>query len=121
MSMKSEFEKIIRNYGHDIFLQRHTLDDKGLPIYDTTFERHTIRHRLSSNRSLTGAQREMMEGVLNTSERIYYFRTDAIPSERDRIYEEDDTKWSIDQVMPLRGENGIISYYVAGATRIRAN
>lgn len=121
MTMKADFDNIISLYGHDIFLQRKT--DSG---YATTFEIHTVRYD-SLQRQLPNAQTEQEEGRLHTTTRRYYFRSDSIPFEGDRIYESEpeeptgQTVWFIDGTVPLRGENGSIAYYTAGATRLHPN
>lgn len=121
--MKSEFDSILRKYGHDIYLQRRIQNETGEPEFSNTFEIHTVRHMESG--SLPDAQQEMAEGILNTSERVYWFRTNAKPFEGDRIYELDprinQTVWTIDVVLPMRGLNGDLEFWKAGATRTRPN
>lgn len=126
-NMRSEFESILRQYGHDIFLQRRTQNTSGLPTYSDTLERHTVRFSVTATRTIPKTQAEQMEGITNTSERIYYFKNDANPYEGDRIYESDlrneenKTVWVIDQAIPMRGLGGNIVYWYAGATRIKPN
>ncbi len=125
--MHADFEAILRRYGHDIMLQRRVSQNvDGEPTYSNTLEIHTVRH-MANTRSLPNAQQEMIEGILNTSERIYFLKANAFPYEGDRIYEQDpraDDKqsvWVIDQALPMRGENGEIVFYTCGVTRIRPN
>lgn len=127
MTMQSDFESILAMYGHDVFLQRVSTSDTGEMTYSDTLERHTTRYNVPNNRSLPGSQQEQMEGLLSTSERIYYFKISSQPFDGDRIYEEDprapggQTVWSIDTVLILRGLGGAPVYYAAGATRIKPN
>lgn len=123
--MKLEFEKILKGYGHDVFLQRRTQETGATLVYSDKLEVHTTRYTLTNNRALTGTQQEQKEGLLNTSERVYYFKSDVNPCEGDRIYEQDprlgQTVWVIDQAYPFRGENGLFIYWSVGATRIKPN
>lgn len=121
--MKDEFDRVLKQYGHDIYLQRRirsTGHDQG--GWSDTFEIHTVRHMLTDGVS---SQDEATEGVLNTTQRVYFFRKEAIPFDGDRIYEDDPrvttTGWIIEGVIPLRGLNGDIEYYKAGATRFLPN
>jgi hypothetical protein len=123
--MRLEFEKILKNYGHDVFLQRRTQTTGETLSYSNNLEIHTTRYTLTNNRALTGSQQEMKEGIVNTSERVYYFKSDVNPYEGDRIYEQDQrvtqSVWVIDQAYPFRGENGQLIYWSVGATRIEPN
>lgn len=125
--MAGEFNKIISQYGHDIVLQRKNLGDKNQIEYSDELEIHTVRHATHASRALPNVQKELFEGIRNTSDRIYYFRSEAIPFEGDRIYELDPrTKdglqiFEVDQALALRGLNGDIDYYVVGVTRYRPN
>ncbi len=122
--MAAEFDAILREYGHDIYLNRRSQSSDGNVTYSDTFERHTVRHTMGNNRALPTTQQEYKEGIFSASERLYYFRAAAQPFDGDRIYEEDprtenrQTVWFIDGVLPMRGLNGDIDYYVAGATRL---
>lgn len=121
MSMKSDFEQIIRSYGHDIFLQRKNND-----LYSETLEVHTVRYD-SAVGQLSNAQVEAEEGIVNTTIRQYYFLASSKPFEGDRIYEQEpeapsgQSVWLIDATVPMRGENGSIVYYSCGTTRIIPN
>lgn len=125
--MKDRFDAILIKFGHDIYLNRRVRgEDEG--SYSPTFEKWTVRHR-GSNSTLANAQDEAIEGILSSSDRIYYFQSEAQPFDGDRIYETDprvqrpvdQTVWQVDTAIPLRGVNGDIDYYVAGASRIRPN
>jgi hypothetical protein len=125
--MKSEFEAILKRYGHDIFLQRRSQTTGTEITFSDKIEIHTVRYSVASSRSIMNKSQEMIEGLLSTSERIYYFKADAHPFDGDRVYEEDprsntkQTVWSIDTSIGLRGISGEIVFYVAAATRIQPN
>jgi hypothetical protein len=128
--MRDEFDLILKDYGHDIYLQRvdQTKENNAQTIaYEDELEIHTVRFSVTANRALPGIRREDIEGIINTNERIYYFRYDANPFDNDRIYEiENNPKdkqsvWIIDGVVPMYGIGGNLIYWVAGATRIRPN
>lgn len=125
--MKSNFESILKRYGHDIFLQRRTQTTGDEVVYSDKLEVHTVRYSVASSRSIMNKAEERIEGLLSTSERIYYFKQTVQPFDGDRIYEADpstatgQTVWSIDASIGLRGTSGEIIYYAASATRIQPN
>lgn len=128
MSMKSDFDKILKDYGHKIYLQRRsqTTDCDGVE-YREELEIHLTRFSIYNNRGLPNTQTEQMEGLLNSSGRVYYFKSDVCPYEGDRIYEEDfrtpnkQTVWVIEQAVPERGNSGVVVYWAVGAGRISPN
>lgn len=125
--MRDEMDRILANYGHDVYLQRvvDTSDDYQDITYSDDLEIHTVRFSITANRALPGMRQEMREGILNTAERVYYFRYDANPFDNDRIYEleprprDRQIVWVIDGAVPMFGPNGNLVYWMAGATRIR--
>lgn len=122
--MRDDFDGILRQYGHNIYLNRRIrADADGTGSYADKFEIHTVRYDRGG--SLQSAQDEAAEGIITSSERLYYFRYNAVPFDGDRIYEHDprvvQTVWQIDTAIPMRGLNGDIEYYIAGASRIRPN
>ena len=128
MSMKSEFDAIIRKYGHEIVLQRRDQSTKDKePGYLPKLEKHRTRFSIANTRNLANAQTEQMEGLVNTTNRVYYFKADVCPYEGDRIYETDyrsedkQTIWVIEQAVPERGKGGSLVYWATGATRIVPN
>ena len=128
MSMKSSLESILRSFGHEVILQRRdqNTDDKN-PGYLPTLEKHKVRFSIYNNRGLANSQTEAMEGLVNTTNRAYYFKADVCPYEGDRIYETDyrsqdgKTVWVIEQAVPQRGENGSLVYWSCGVSRILPN
>lgn len=126
-NMKNQFEAILKKYGHDVFLQRRSQTTGAQVSYSDKLEVHTVRYTISSARSIMNKGQELIEGLLSTSERVYFFKVEAKPYDGDRIYEQDErsaTKqsvWSIDTVVLMRGINGEPVYYIAAATRIQPN
>ena len=111
------FRNTLKQWGHDILLQRRLNDNM---LYSSRMERITVR---SYNAQLTGQTNslaENIEGLNVNSEMIYYFDSLANPKSGDRIYEEYPTGlqiFLIDQSTPIKGRLGKIVYWVVGATR----
>jgi len=126
MSMRSDFEDIIKQYGHDVYLQRSSVVD-GEIKYENTLEKHTTRFSVGVHRNLPRSQEESMEGITNTTDRTYYFKYDVKPYEGDRIYdyldrsEDDKEVWLINSAVGMRGDDGHISFWVCGVTRVWPN
>lgn len=121
-SFRSEFDQILIKWGHNIYLQRVRDRFSGENfVYENTFERHTVRHISAS--SLQNAQKENVEGIVFDSSMIYYMRYDSHPMPGDRIYENieyypnNTVTYLIESAVPMRGENGQISYWSVGATK----
>lgn len=125
MSIRSDFETIIKDWGHDVYLQRANLNEDNQLIYSHNVEKHTTRFTVGIHRNLPRAQEEAMEGILNSTDRTYYFKHDVKPFEGDRIYDyldrapNDQEVYLINATVGLRGEDGQISFWVAGVTRIQ--
>lgn len=117
---KRIFEKILREWGHDIFLQRRLSDDF---VYNDVLERHTTRSVLARSFALANAKEEVPEGVITNSELVYYFKKEVNPKPGDRIYEEsynsldDAVIYVIDNSYGVRGKRGEINYWIVGATK----
>jgi len=120
INAKRVFKKILKEWGHDVFLQRRLSDDF---VYNDILERYTTRSTLPRNMSLANAQEEMPEGLVTNSELVYYFEYNVNPKPGDRIYEqsfnslEDSVIYKIDDSYPVRGRLGEVNYWVVGATR----
>jgi len=65
---KKAFRKILREYGHDVLLQRRVSDDF---LYSTNFERITTRHFFPSAEVLAQAQKEDNEGFVTNVDRLH--------------------------------------------------
>lgn len=128
--MIQDFDHIIKDYGHDILLQKRkqnsTLTNEA--EYETNLQRHTVRHMVPATRGLPTLMQDKMEGLVATSERIYFFRKGAYPYSGDRIYEYDDAErrvgqstWIIDEALPMRGAGGQVIFWITGVTQERPN
>lgn len=126
--MKVEFDRILREYGHRAYLQRRTANTGNeANDYSCKFEIHLCRYRLVGALTAT----EEPQGQVNTSSRTYYFKSEALPWDNDRIWEQDNTDpndryypwtvWEINGIVPMRGVGGQVEYYTATATRILPN
>lgn len=122
--------KILRDYGHDVLLQRKR-DGKFLQ----KVERHTVRYMEPSARMGLN-QQEQLEGITTDVDVVYWFLPNALPREGDRIWERDErypkvkvdgktftnvTTWIIDFALPVRGEGGMVEFYACGSTRESPN
>lgn len=123
-NLRKTFTTVLRNYGHDIYLQRRItpyINDDN--VYEDSLERHTVRHMYPANKGLPSVARENVEGITHDSELIYYFTFDSNPREGDRIYENledypgDLVTWLIDFAVPLRFRSGRIEFWTVGASR----
>lgn len=120
INAKAVFRKVLKQWGHDIYLQRRLSDDF---IYSDTLERYTVRNTYPRKMSLTHAQNEVPEGIFVNSELLYYFEHNVNPKPGDRIYEQsyngldDSILYVIDDSYPVRGRYGEINYWIAGATK----
>lgn len=120
INAKRVFKKILREWGHDVLIQRRLSDDF---VYNDVLERHTTRSTQPRSIALANAQEEMPEGLVTNSELVYYFEYYVNPKAGDRIYEqsyntlEDSIIYKIDDAYPVRGRLGEINYWVVGATR----
>lgn len=127
--------RILRDYGHDVHLQRR-IRDKEIGQYFTQqysrrVERHTVRHMHSSSVALAGATQQEREGVVSNVDRVYWFRWDVNPAEGDIIIDSKPTdgmtgskhvrrepeKFVIDYAQPMRGNGGRIEYWACGVSR----
>lgn len=117
---KRMFEKILREWGHDIFLQRRLSDDF---VYSDILERHTTRSFYAKSFSLAGAKEEVPEGIITNAEMVYYFKASVNPKPGDRIYEEshnsleDSIIYVVDDAYGARGKRGEINYWIVGVTK----
>ena len=66
------FKKILREWGHDILLQRRLSDDF---VYDTEMQRYTTRSHLPKKFALATAQQELPEGVIVNSDLLYLVKS----------------------------------------------
>lgn len=131
IDLRSVFERILREWGHDVYLQkvanfgepnaapRYTTDDQGRHV----LEKHTTRHTYPGARALGNILTEEIEGMLTDYEVIYYFKHDVNPRTGDRIYENivrypnNLVTFIVDTAIPMRGKGGRIEFWATGATK----
>jgi hypothetical protein len=78
-TMQAKIKDILAKYGHDVLLQRRVMTSIGETSYPNPPERHTVRFSVYNNRGLANVQQELLEGLVNTSTRVYYFLHDVNP------------------------------------------
>lgn len=117
---KKALRKILREWGHDVLLQRRISNDF---LYSSTFERYTTRHFFPSSETIAQIQKEDSEGVNTSVDLIFYFESEVNPKQGDRIYEESPVNlngqnmYLVDFASPVRGRMGKIVYWIVGASR----
>lgn len=120
INTKRVFRNILKEWGHDILLQRRLSDDN---MYSDVLERVTTRHVTAASRYLASSKEEQREGVIINSDRVYYFESEINPKSGDRIYEgslsflEDYVLYVLEECYPVRGRYGKIEYWMCGATK----
>jgi hypothetical protein len=62
-NFRKAMDKILRDFGHDIYLQRRSADGKE---WGTKLEKHTVRHIYPSVRGLPQIMQERPEGKPHT-------------------------------------------------------
>lgn len=119
---KRAFNKILREWGHDVYIQRMLSNGN----HSDKFERVTTRQVGQSGLLNANSTQEMPEGMDTSYDAVYYFDDTVSPKEGDRIYENYSAKinrsytmYRIDTVTAVRGRLGKIVFWVAGATRER--
>jgi len=130
-NLKRALNEILRDWGHDVFLQRKDPSGSG---WQNVLERHTVRHTYPSVRGIPQIMSERSEGLVHAVDLVYYFRPEASPREGDRIYEHDprykghvgpsgsgQTTWLIDYALAMRGYGGKIEFWTIGCTREEPN
>lgn len=117
---KRSFKKILREWGHDVYIQRILPNGN----HSSQYERVTTRQVGQSGMSNVNATEEMQEGLYTNYDAVYYFEDHIYPKEGDRIYEnfslkstKNYTMFKINAVTAVRGRQGKITYWVVGATR----
>ena len=119
INAKSNFDSVLRKYGHDVLLQRHLNSNS----YSSKLEKFTVRDQYPRKAGLSGVEELSKSGINYNVDMIYYFQSEANPRERDRIYESDTrypsgyTTYVIDYALALRADGGFIAYWTCGVTR----
>lgn len=117
---KKSFNRILRQWGHDVYVQRILPNGN----HCDHFERVTTRQVGQSGMTNANSSTETQEGLLTNYDAVYYFEENIFPKEGDRIYEnysfkssKNYTMFSIAAVTAVRGRFGKINYWTVGATR----
>lgn len=120
IDIKRSFKKILREWGHNVYLQRILSNGN----HSNQFQMVTTRQVGQAGLVNINAAQEMPEGISTNYDAVYYFEDNVNPREGDRIYEnfslkvtKNFTMFRIDAVTAVRGRQGKINYWVVGATR----
>jgi len=120
IDVKRSFKKVLREWGHDIYIQRILLNGN----HSNKFERVTTRQVGQSGVTNSLSASEAQDGLFTKYDAVYYFEDNISPKEGDRIYENFSLKvnkkytmFTIDAVTAVRGRMGKVSYWIVGATR----
>lgn len=120
IDIKRSFKKILREWGHNVYLQRILSNGN----HSSQFQMVTTRQVGQAGLVNINAAQEMPEGISTNYDAVYYFEDNVNPREGDRIYEnfslkvtKNFTMFRIDAVTAVRGRQGKINYWVVGATR----
>lgn len=120
IDIKRTFRKILREWGHDVHIQRILPNGN----HNNQFELVTTRQVGQSGVTNANSTQENDEGILTGYDAVYYFEDTIYPKEGDRIYENysgktirNYTMFRIDAVTAARGRQGKINYWIVGATR----
>lgn len=114
------FRKILREWGHDIFLQRILPNGN----YSENLEKVTTRQVGQSGMINTDSMRQDDEGINVIYDAVYYFEAKVNPKEGDRIYEDISSKnhrnysmYVIQAASLNRGRNGKNVFWSVGVKR----
>jgi hypothetical protein len=120
IDIKRSFKKVLREWGHDVYIQRILSNGN----HSSKFERVTTRQVGQSGVSNSLSTTEAQDGLFTKYDAVYYFEDHINPKEGDRIYEnfslkvnKNYTMFTVDAVTAMRGRMGKIDYWVVGATR----
>lgn len=120
INAKSALRKILKEWGHDILLQRRLSDDFK---YSDILERVTTRSQFPRNSKIALSLNENTEGYFADSDLLYFFEASVDPKSGDRIYEESAIDYEstviykIDDAYPVRGRFGEVTYWLVGASK----
>lgn len=82
------FRKILREWGHDVYLQRILSNGN----YSENLEKITTRQVGQSGMINTDSMSQNEEGINVIYDAVYYFEANVNPKEGDRIYEDISSK-----------------------------
>lgn len=117
---KRSIRRIMREWGHDVYIQR-ILNNGN---HSQSFEKVTTRQVGQSGITNSMSTQELEEGLVTRYDAVYYFEAEIYPKEGDRIYEnysikthKNYTMFRIDAATAVRGRQGKIVYWIVGASR----
>jgi oxalate decarboxylase/phosphoglucose isomerase-like protein (cupin superfamily) len=117
---KRSFRKILRDWGHDVHIQRILQNGN----HSNSLERVTTRQVGQSGIANTLSTKEQADGLITKYDAVYYFEAEIYPKEGDRIYEnysmknhKNYTMYRINAVSAVRGKLGKIVFWTVGASR----
>lgn len=135
IDLRVEFDAILKKWGQNIYLQRHThpfedvCDEQATPKYSYVLEKHTVRSmNVLASRFLGDTKIESTEGIEFPTEMVFWFRWDVNPVSGDLIHFNIprypppnvlNTTYEIDHADPKYGLGGRIEFWACGATRQR--
>lgn len=117
---KRSFNKILREWGHDVYIQRILPNGN----HSNEFEKVTTRQVGQSGITNSMSTKEEDDGLITRYDAVYYFDESVRPKEGDRIYEnysikvqKNYTMFRVSAATAVRGRNGKIIYWIVGASR----
>jgi hypothetical protein len=120
IDVKRSIRKILREWGHDVYIQRILPNGN----HSLKFERVTTRAVGQSGITNSTSTSSLDEGLLKKYDMVYYFESEVNPKEGDRVYEnysmkshKNYTMFRIEAVSATRGKFGKIVFWVVGASR----
>lgn len=126
-NLRRTFHGILRDYGHNVLLQRRLPDvfdsPHPVPQFENKFEKLTTRYMYPRSAGLALTAEEQEEGVIRNADIVYYFEYMVEPHEGDRIYElgldfkTTKSTWIIDMAWAYRGKGGRVEYWACGCSR----
>lgn len=114
------FRKVLREWGHDVYLQRIMPNGN----HSDKLERVTTRQVGQSGAVNTDSMGQFDEGINIKYDAVYYFEAEINPKEGDRIYEDISSKnhraytiFVVQASSPVRGRHGKIVFWTVGVSR----
>lgn len=118
---KRSFNKILREWGHDVYIQRILPNGNHFDQFEKVTTRQVGQ---SGTANVRGSTEEYIEGIIVNYDAVYYFESNINPKEGDRIYENysmksnsNYTRFKVQAATAVRGRMGKINYWVVGCER----
>jgi hypothetical protein len=128
MIIKEEFDQILRDYGHDIYLRRRRTTVGSGPymnvsggMYEINIERWTTYRVLQKGMNI--GLEPLDEGLVSEADAVFYLSQESVPKTDDLIIEETPHERSNREVYMINRAipyyfGTIVTYYAAYCTRI---